>query len=228
MEAAKPEKIVLLGSAARGEMGPDSDLDLLVIKRGKFNRDRVTVTIYYTRARQGAPVDIVVVTPEEVELYRDTHCLVICPALKEGIVVYEAKRLPPDDPQEWLNRARSNLARAMSHIPEAYLEDLCFDAQQCVEKAIKGVFMGRGESFPFIHDLEELLSLLHRNGLKIPKYIFEAEELSQYAAKTRYPGVADPVTLCQYRRGGSHCDGGAVLGRATNWTALTWPETARS
>ena len=36
VEAAAPEKIVLFGSAARGEMGPDSDYDLLVIKGGKF------------------------------------------------------------------------------------------------------------------------------------------------------------------------------------------------
>ena len=42
VEAADPEKIVLFGSAARGTMGPDSDLDLLVIKGGKFKHDRVT------------------------------------------------------------------------------------------------------------------------------------------------------------------------------------------
>lgn len=110
------------------------------------------------------------------------------------------KRLPPDDPREWLNRAKSNLVLAGSIIPGVDFEDLCFDAQQCAEKAIKGVFIGRGENFPFIHDLEELLGLLQGNGLKIPKYIWEAEELSQFAAKTRYPGVADPVTVRQYRR----------------------------
>src|SRR5437899_8399890 len=89
VEAARPEKIVLFGSAARGTMGPDSDYDLLVIKNGKFNRDRVTVAIYRELIGKGAPVDIVVVTPEEVERYRDTHCLVICPALNEGRVVYD-------------------------------------------------------------------------------------------------------------------------------------------
>jgi hypothetical protein len=35
-------------------------------------------------------VDAVVVTPEEVERYRNSHCLVICPALREGKLVYEA------------------------------------------------------------------------------------------------------------------------------------------
>src|SRR5437764_488199 len=48
VKAAQPEKIVLFGSAARGEMGPDSDYDFLVIKGGKFNRHRVTLEI--TRA----------------------------------------------------------------------------------------------------------------------------------------------------------------------------------
>jgi predicted nucleotidyltransferase len=34
VRAAKPERIVLFGSAARSEMGPDSDYDVLVIKGG--------------------------------------------------------------------------------------------------------------------------------------------------------------------------------------------------
>jgi len=90
VEAAKPDKIILFGSAARGQMGPNSDLDLLVVKSGKFNRGKLTTRIYRHLAGADAAVDIVVVTPEEVERYRDTHCLVICPALKEGKVVYGA------------------------------------------------------------------------------------------------------------------------------------------
>lgn len=47
----------------------------------------------------------------------------------------QTDRLPPDDPQEWLNRARSNLALAKNRIPDVYIEDLCFEAQQAAEKA---------------------------------------------------------------------------------------------
>ena len=94
VRAADPEKIVLFGSAARGAMGPDSDIDLLVIKGGKFNYWRVLTKIRRHLRGKGAPVDVVVVTPEEVERYRDTHCLVICPALKEGKVVYDSKASP--------------------------------------------------------------------------------------------------------------------------------------
>ncbi len=99
------------------------------------------------------------------------------------------KRLPPDDPREWLNRARANLMRASTPLAGGYLEDLCFDAQQATEKAIKAVFVGRAERFPFIHDLEKLLGLLDQNGQSIPKYVWQAEKLSRYAAVTRYPGV---------------------------------------
>ena len=60
------------------------------------------------------------------------------------------KRRSADDPIEWLNRARSNLARAKadSRIPNVYLEDLCFDAQQAAEKAIKAVLLNLGVRFP--------------------------------------------------------------------------------
>ena len=70
-------------------MGADSDIHLLVIKGGKINHDRVAQVIYQHLTGEAA-VDIVVATPEEVELYRDAHCLVICPAMRDGKVIYEA------------------------------------------------------------------------------------------------------------------------------------------
>jgi uncharacterized protein len=90
VSVAQPERIVLFGSGARGTMGANSDIDLLVIKGGKFNRERLTTAIYRHLRGAGAAVDVVVVTSEEVERYRDTHCLVICPALREGKMVYGA------------------------------------------------------------------------------------------------------------------------------------------
>ena len=62
------------------------------------------------------------------------------------------ERFPPDNPREWLNRARSNLARAEVLAPGSYLEDLCFDAQQAAEKAIKAVMIRRDINFPYIFD----------------------------------------------------------------------------
>ena len=61
------------------------------------------------------------------------------------------ERFPPDDSREWLNRARSNLAMARNRVPDAYLEDLCFEAQQAAEKAIKSLLLRRNIEFYYMY-----------------------------------------------------------------------------
>ncbi|MCD6169636.1 MAG: nucleotidyltransferase domain-containing protein [Candidatus Latescibacteria bacterium] len=87
VEVAQPEKIILFGSAARGEMGPNSDVDLLVVKSG-VHRRRLAQAIYMNLFGVGQAVDVVVVTPEDIERYKDSFALVIEPALREAEVVY--------------------------------------------------------------------------------------------------------------------------------------------
>jgi predicted nucleotidyltransferase len=89
VQVAQPEKIILFGSAARGEMGPHSDVDLLVVK-ANVHRRRLAQQIYRNLIGVGQAVDVIVVTPEDLERYRDTHALIIAPALREGKVVYAA------------------------------------------------------------------------------------------------------------------------------------------
>jgi HEPN domain-containing protein len=110
------------------------------------------------------------------------------------------KRLPPNDPREWLHRAQSNLARAEKPVPETYLEDYCFDAQQAAEKAVKAVFIAHGLAFPHIHDLGRLLTLLTQAGVPVPKYVNEADLLTRFAVEARYPGLSGPVTKRDHRR----------------------------
>lgn len=88
VEVAKPERIVLFGSAARDEMGPNSDVDLLVVVETS-DEHALTGRIYRRLFGVEAAVDVVVVSPAQVERYRDVHALVIKPALQEGRVVYD-------------------------------------------------------------------------------------------------------------------------------------------
>ena len=87
--AVQPEKIILFGSAAREEMGPDSDLDLLVIKSCR-NRRETARRIRRKLIGVGVPKDIIVATPEDIERYKDTIGLIYRPALREGKVLYAA------------------------------------------------------------------------------------------------------------------------------------------
>lgn len=89
VEAAQPERIILFGSAARGATGPDSDLDLLVVADVEHRRETER-RIYRRLFGVGVPVDVVVVTAQDIERYGDSRGLVIRPALREGKVVYEA------------------------------------------------------------------------------------------------------------------------------------------
>ena len=97
------------------------------------------------------------------------------------------ERFPADDPREWINRAKSNLAMAKIRIPDAYPEDLCFHAQQAAEKAIKAVMIKRGIDFPYVHDLARLLSLLKESDETIPDFVGQARKLTRFATATRYP-----------------------------------------
>ena len=87
VEVAQPEKIILFGSAARGELGPNSDIDLLVIKSG-VHRRQLAQAIYMNLFGVGQAVDVIVVTPEDIERYGDSPALVIEPALRAGRVIY--------------------------------------------------------------------------------------------------------------------------------------------
>ena len=89
VEVAQPEKIILFGSAARGRMGPHSDLDLLVVKEGAHRR-KLEGRIYQGLYGVGAAVDVVVVTPQDLARYKDSHALVVKPALLEGKLIYAA------------------------------------------------------------------------------------------------------------------------------------------
>lgn len=108
------------------------------------------------------------------------------------------ERFPPDDPREWMNRARSNLAQAEHRVPGAYLEDLCFAAQQAAEKAIKAVMIARGIDFPYVHDLGKLMSVIESQGAGIPPSIRRAPRLTRYAVHTRYPSAGEPVSESEY------------------------------
>lgn len=91
VEVADPDRVILFGSAGRNEAGTSSDLDLLVVKSQPVHRRKLAQMIYANMFGIGCAVDVVVVTPEDIKRYRDSHPLVIKPALQEGKVVYERK-----------------------------------------------------------------------------------------------------------------------------------------
>ncbi|MFA5331068.1 MAG: nucleotidyltransferase domain-containing protein [Methanoregula sp.] len=90
--SSRPEQVILFGSAARGTAGPKSNLDFLVIKSGRYNPRTVAGTIYREMRGIARAIDLVVVTPRQVQENRDSPFSVIYPAVREGRVVYEREK----------------------------------------------------------------------------------------------------------------------------------------
>ena len=84
-----PEQIILFGSHAREEPGPDSDVDILVIEAGAEAPRQESVRL--RRALRGllVPIDVVVATPQHIRRHRDSIGLIYGPAVREGRVLYE-------------------------------------------------------------------------------------------------------------------------------------------
>ena len=89
VEAFAPRRIVVFGSRARGQAGPDSDLDLFVEMHSDLPpRDRVRAVSDLFGLRRWA-MDLVVYTPQEVERMKDTVGTLLYTIEREGKVLYE-------------------------------------------------------------------------------------------------------------------------------------------
>jgi predicted nucleotidyltransferase len=85
-----PKQVLLFGSAARGELKENSDIDLLVVVPNGTHRRKTAQTIYRNMKGLDFGAGIIVVTEEHVEKYRDAEGWVIREALAEGRLVYES------------------------------------------------------------------------------------------------------------------------------------------
>ena len=89
VRVAKPDKIILFGSRARGDYKAASDYDLLVLKRDVEHRRKLVQKIYLSFKNIGAPVDVIVTDLQEYERLKDDPYLIYSEAAKTGRVVYE-------------------------------------------------------------------------------------------------------------------------------------------
>jgi predicted nucleotidyltransferase len=90
VEAVHPLRIIMFGSAARGEMGRDSDLDLMVVMPDGTHRLHTAQFLYGKLGGIMVPTDIVVATTLDLERYGDWPGFVYREVLREGKVIYES------------------------------------------------------------------------------------------------------------------------------------------
>jgi predicted nucleotidyltransferase len=88
--ATDPVKIVLFGSRARGDTGPDSDFDFLVVERDPQDRHAEMVRLGRALRPLGMPFDVLVVSERYAEDWGSVEGSMVHAALTEGRVLHAA------------------------------------------------------------------------------------------------------------------------------------------
>lgn len=90
VDTIHPLRIILFGSAARGEIGPHSDIDVLVVMPEGVHRRQTAQFLYNQISGLGVPFDVLVATPKDLEKHKENIGLIYRTVLQEGREVYVA------------------------------------------------------------------------------------------------------------------------------------------
>jgi HEPN domain-containing protein/predicted nucleotidyltransferase len=215
-----PEKIILFGSQARGEAGPDSDVDLLVVMSLDGSKREKAHEILEALDDIVVPTDVIVTSPEDFAWRKDIVGTIEWPAANEGKVLYESWAPWNDWPQrseeelmpypkkvittiqEWLLKADNDLKAAVHLLAlkeDAPTDAVCFHAQQCIEKYLKTLLVFQAIPFTKTHDLRVLMRLMPAK-LRPRLQSKDRARITKYAVVTRYPRAGKEISLAQARK----------------------------
>ena len=106
-------------------------------------------------------------------------------------------------PEARFAKAEADLqaAELLLNIEEPLVEIVCYHAQQCAEKYLKGYLIARKVSFRFVHELAYLTRLCTEQDLSFSTLLGLAAELQDYATSVRYPNdEMEPLALADAER----------------------------
>ena len=138
VSAVDPVKIILFGSHAYGKPKKGSDLDIMVVV-DKIENTRREIVLRIREALSDFLIgkDIVVVTTQEIEDWKEVPQAFVTYVVKRGRILYEKKI---DLVKLWIRKAENDLVAA-EHLltvrPHTPYDTICFHAQQCAEKYLR-------------------------------------------------------------------------------------------
>jgi HEPN domain-containing protein len=198
----RPQRVILFGSTARGEAGPDSDIDLLVVVDDDAPAEKLTLKAgfeahrFYTKA-----ADVFPMSAAAFERNRTIIGTLAAEAAADGIVVYGPPMEPPSmrtpDPnarwaavERWLAVAERDRRTALACLADEppLRESAAFHCQQAVEKLLKGFLVLAPKRSRKTHSLAELGAMAEASFPDIAEFVAAAKGWSNWAVVYRYPG----------------------------------------
>ena len=214
IEKVNPDQIILFGSAARGEMGAESDIDLLAIKEDT-RKEGGTRQKHWECEETGDTVDVVIMERETAQRYRHSAYYVQGIALEEGRTVYarngtqalrtgptyqwngtamvKSTKFEPEHSDRLVEKARAEWETANERRHPA---DKCEFLQRTLEYALKALITAKGQRVNHTHDLNDLWHQAEKKSdpIAATRNSAELEKLTGYAGAWRYatPQDQDP------------------------------------
>ncbi len=207
--AYDPVRVIAFGSWARGESGPESDLDLAIIVDDDAPQERRRGS-WLSHPGVDISLDVIVATRSAHQRFAFALDSVHYDIAKEGLVLYDRKgdmsaNFYPVPSEEELvsiqSESLSNLVkRALSdekilNIADVDVENAAFHGQQALEKWMKIWLTSDGSVPPRIHELEDLEIKLQAKGLQLPALPVVLKEVTEYATTWRYTPPVDSEEL---------------------------------
>ena len=204
-----PDQIILFGSAARGEMTPSSDIDLLAIRPGNAGQPSQE---HWKCGETGDRLDVVIMDRSTAERHRLSAYYVQALALEEGRTIYarpgarllrtgptyywngaamvRTTKFEPDHAQTLLEKGERRWGQANEARHPA---DKCEFLQQAIEHALKALIVASGRRVDHTHDLNDLWDQAETGSEPIAASRDSAglTKLSRYAGDWRYEVPAD-------------------------------------
>jgi HEPN domain-containing protein len=102
---------------------------------------------------------------------------------------------PDPEVESYIRKAERDLATAIRMAEEGpeFADIICFHAEQCAEKSLKGLMLALGELPPRTHDLtvlQQALAGMDDSNRRLEGFCLA---LTDYAVAPRYPGWEDLV-----------------------------------
>lgn len=207
--AYDPEKIILFGSAARGDTDEYSDIDLILIKQTdkRFVQRLVEAG---SLIPLDLAVDVFVYTPEEFQSMIEKGNPFIEEALKDGKLVYEKTaggkgrqaavawqhpvrkgrafvKKSLESARRWLAQAQRGLTTVAALLQNSLWAEACFHAEQTAQLALKAFLFGRGRRHITIHSVRELAQQCASEDSDFSRFVGYGTFLDRYYLATRYP-----------------------------------------